>query len=195
MKRPDTASLWLAYGKELRHFIQKRVGDPELADDLLQDVFLRIHAHLDTLSHEERVGKWVFQIARNRIADYFKTRKNDFPLPETGPIADGTVLEETIVDGSVEPILRRGILAVISFLPDFDRQLIRLSVCGDIPQIELARRFNMPYSSVKSRVQRAKKKMKDLMTCYCHVEQDVCGRVTDMVPKTENECWRRYKNL
>lgn len=64
--------LWETFSVPLQQFIRRRVPDPHSAEDILQDVFLKIHARIDTLHSRDRVAAWIYQIARNAIADYYR---------------------------------------------------------------------------------------------------------------------------
>jgi RNA polymerase sigma factor (sigma-70 family) len=59
----------------LRRFVLTKVSDPAAADDILQDVYLRIHTHIDSLRDCGRLQSWVYQIARNAIIDYYRGRR------------------------------------------------------------------------------------------------------------------------
>jgi RNA polymerase sigma-70 factor (ECF subfamily) len=65
-----TEALWTAFSKQLKQFIRSRVADESLTDDLLQDVFLRIHARIDTLKDDMKIRSWLYQITRNIIRHY-----------------------------------------------------------------------------------------------------------------------------
>jgi len=86
-----TQQVWGELGAALRHFILRRVGDPHLAEDLLQDVFVRIHGHIDSLGDRERLTAWVFRIARNVLSDHFRGRPDateEFDETAPGVAAD-----------------------------------------------------------------------------------------------------------
>src|SRR5215211_1992359 len=68
----DTQLIWTEFGDRLRAFIGRRVDSEADADDILQDVFLRIHRHVGSLQRRERLVSWLFQITRNAIADYYR---------------------------------------------------------------------------------------------------------------------------
>src|SRR5688572_29274524 len=68
----DTQQIWSEFADRLRAFITRRVGSAADAEDILQDVFLRIHRHADSLQRRERLVSWLFQITRNAIADYYR---------------------------------------------------------------------------------------------------------------------------
>ena len=82
--------LWETFSGPLHHFIRRRVSDPHSAEDILQDVFLKIHTHIDKLRTQDRLTSWIYQITRNAIADYYRaqrpTAELDAPNP-TGRVA------------------------------------------------------------------------------------------------------------
>src|ERR1043166_5062645 len=92
----STEHIWHTLHDPLLAFIRKRVADQESAEDILQDVFLKIHTNIATLRSEEKLESWVFQIARNLIIDYARrktptTSWDDVEtplLPEEQPAAD-----------------------------------------------------------------------------------------------------------
>src|SRR5438128_3430700 len=82
----STEQTWNALHDPLRIFIRKRVPNDESAEDLLQDVFLKIHMHIDALRDEERLESWVYQIARNLIIDYYRRQTLTMPWEEAEPL-------------------------------------------------------------------------------------------------------------
>src|SRR5829696_9038799 len=77
----DTQQIWSEFGDRLRAFIARRVASEADADDILQEVFLRIHRHAGTVEHHERLVSWLFQVTRNAIADYYRApvRRRELP--------------------------------------------------------------------------------------------------------------------
>jgi len=78
----------------LRNFIRRRVPDPRDAEDVLQDVFFRLVEANSLLMPIEHVTGWLFQVARNRITDLFRKKKEEalefedlLPSPDEGPDA------------------------------------------------------------------------------------------------------------
>src|ERR671913_1088928 len=69
----DTQQIWSEFGDRLRAFIAHRVDSDADADDILQDVFLRIHRRAGTVEHSERLVSWLFQVTRNAIVDYYRS--------------------------------------------------------------------------------------------------------------------------
>jgi RNA polymerase sigma-70 factor (ECF subfamily) len=67
-----TENLWETFHTGLKHFILQRIPDEQSADDVLQETFLKIHTRIATLRDEEKLQSWMYQIARNAIADYYR---------------------------------------------------------------------------------------------------------------------------
>ena len=66
--------LWHEHRSELLGFLRQRVGDAELAEDLLQGVFVKAQAGLPGLQ-VERPRAWLFRVARNSVIDHYRTRR------------------------------------------------------------------------------------------------------------------------
>ncbi|MBA2680971.1 MAG: hypothetical protein H0U76_21570 [Ktedonobacteraceae bacterium] len=69
-----TEQAWEAFHAPLHQFIRRRVADEAVAEDLLQDVFLRIHQYTASLKDVRRLEGWIYQITRNLIIDYYRSR-------------------------------------------------------------------------------------------------------------------------
>ena len=89
--------LWETFNIPLQQFIRRRVRDQHSAEDILQDVFLKIHLRIDTLHSQERIASWIYQITRNAIADYYRAQRPTAELAETLPVTD------ELVDDDVRP--------------------------------------------------------------------------------------------
>jgi RNA polymerase sigma-70 factor (ECF subfamily) len=79
--------LWNHYSRQLRAFIRGRVGNDADADDILQEVFIRIHRNLCCLPESEwhRPERWIYQITRNLIIDQYRRRRELEVLPDNLP--------------------------------------------------------------------------------------------------------------
>ncbi len=73
--------IWREYYTRLHSFIQSRVGNSSIADDILQEVFVRIHSRINTLKESSKIQSWIYQIARNAIIDHYRLHKTK-ELPE-----------------------------------------------------------------------------------------------------------------
>ncbi|WP_374512887.1 sigma-70 family RNA polymerase sigma factor [Niveibacterium sp.] len=168
-------TLWHTHERELRRWLLHHTSDPALADDLLQDVFLRVMRHqasLDTL-HNERA--WLFEVARNRLSDHFRRTRPAAPLPEDFPA------EET----APAPVdsLARCLPRVLAELSAEDRDAIERCDLGGLPQQAYADELGITLAAAKSRVRRARKRLRAQLATACQVRFDDSGRVCCFVPR------------
>src|SRR5213595_61872 len=77
-----TEKVWEEFHPKLKQFVLRRIPDAQSSEDVLQDVFLKIHTRIDTLRDEEKLQSWIYQIARNAIADYYREHRATLPLSE-----------------------------------------------------------------------------------------------------------------
>ncbi|MCM2315666.1 MAG: RNA polymerase sigma factor SigZ [Thermoanaerobaculia bacterium] len=170
-----TEDVWRRFSTRLAGFLRSRLPDQALADDVLQEVFVKVHAGIHTLRDDERMQPWLYQIARNAIADHFRARPGIVPTDGIEAAA-GVAVEEPAREA--EQKLAASLLVFIDDLPERYREAIRLTEIDGLTQAELATRLGISLSGAKSRVQRGREKLKDLLLDCCHVEVDRNGSVT-----------------
>lgn len=143
-----TNQVWNNYSADLKQFIISKVKDSSIADDILQDTFIKIHTKLHTLKDLNKLKPWIFSIARNSILDYFKTRKQTFDLPylatEIEP-EDKNHTEKDCLSG------------ILKNLPKKYRDPLFLSDIKGLKQKEISKTLNLPLPTIKSQIQRARK--------------------------------------
>jgi RNA polymerase sigma-70 factor (ECF subfamily) len=171
-----TEQLWETFNGPLKQFIRKRVTDEQNADDILQDVFLKIHTHIDTLKDEQKLPAWMYQIARNAVLDHYRERAMTYELPDSPSDV------EEIYDDDVIQTLIPCIRAMIEDLPPMYREALILTEYEGMSQKELGEKLGLSFSGAKSRVQRAREKLKQMLLNCCHFEFDRLGRVIDYQP-------------
>ncbi len=171
-----TETIWREFHERLRAFISRRVSRPADVEDILQEVFIRIHRSVDSLHNRERLAAWLFQVTRNAIIDHARARESqagsrpedfDAPAPDEGD--DGSQTLE--LSGCVEPM--------IAALPANYREAIQLTDINGLTQMEAAQRSGLTFSGMKSRVQRARRRLKDMMLDCCRIELDRRGGIRD----------------
>jgi len=187
-QRSDTQQIWTEFGDRLRAFIARRVDSDADADDILQDVFLRIHRHADTVEHRERLVSWLFQVTRNAIADYYRAPVRRRELPAGAPHDLEVGHQEhgwDSLDGSDDEsrTAQRELAAclgpMIDQLPPLYRDAVTVVDLEGLPQQEAAARSGLSLSGMKSRVQRGRQALEHLLHDCCRIELDAGGRVTD----------------
>jgi len=172
-----TENLWETFHTGLRHFILQRIPDEQSADDVLQETFLKIHTHIDALRDQDRLQSWMYQIARNAIADYYRQQKATIALPEDLPIPEEPDIEDDVIKDLIP-----GVKAMVESLPAAYREALILTEYEGLSQRELAQRLGLSFSGAKSRVQRAREKLKTMLLDCCHFEFDRLGKIIDYEP-------------
>lgn len=165
--------LWDQYSRRLRAFILSRVTDEAEAEDILQEVFIRIHRHLCCQPDWHKPQSWIYQIARNLIIDHYRRRRELVEIPESWP-AEADLPEE-----DPHAVLALSLQELINELPEPYRQALLLTEYQGLSQKELAQHLGISLSGAKSRVQRARDKLRTMLLTCCHFEFDRRGRIVD----------------
>jgi RNA polymerase sigma-70 factor (ECF subfamily) len=174
-----TERVWETFHAPLQQFIRYRVSDDATAEDLLQDVFLNIHQHVDTLKDVKKLESWIYQVTRNAIIDYYRSIRTTTTLEDP----EALQLAEDLPDEDVISELFPCVRAMVTSLPAQDRQALILTEYQGLTQKELAERLGLSLSGAKSRVQRARAKLKQQLLACCHFELDRRGHVIDYQPR------------
>lgn len=179
---PTTEAIFGEFQRRLRAFVSRRVRQPADVDDVMQEVFLRIHRHLGAVRRTDRLAAWVFQITRNAIADHYRRGRareetedgivghDATPDIDAGDSAGG--LEE--MAACLEPMLEA--------LPASDCQALSLTDLEGRTQREAAARAGATLSGMKSRVQRARRKLRKMLLQCCRIDLDRRGGIVDCEP-------------
>jgi RNA polymerase sigma-70 factor (ECF subfamily) len=176
-----TELVWEAFHTPLQQFIRRRVSDEATAEDVLQDVFLKIHQHMETLRDVKKLESWIYQITRNTIIDSYRSSRPMTPL-EVGEVL---ALPEELPDDEVVSELLPCVRAMVKSLPEADRQALVLTEYQGLTQKELSERLGLSFSGAKSRVQRAREKLRVMLLSCCHFEFDRLGRIIDYQPNCD----------
>ena len=156
--------IWNESSARLGQFIRARVADPATAEDILHDVFVKFLSRLDEFREPAKVQGWLFLVARNAIIDHYRTRKPMSELPQSLPTElpriDVTEMEDLHV------VFRR----IIDRLPKPYREALVLTAFEGLAQEELAKRLGISLSGAKSRVQRGREQLKEMLLDFCERE-------------------------
>ncbi len=158
------------YRVRLYRFVERYTNDPEDARDVTQEVFLKVHAALDSYDPKYKFSTWLFRIAGNAAIDHLRRRKVR-PLPLELPRDDeGDSRTSDPRETRPDPFedlsrrrLRDALAAAIARLPDDYRELISLRHYGEMPYEEIAELKGMPLGTVKNKLFRARQALRDLL--------------------------------
>jgi RNA polymerase sigma-70 factor (ECF subfamily) len=183
---PSSAEIWEAFSRPLRGYLLRRVSDPMDAEDILQDVFVKLHTRIDTLQDENRLAPWLYGIARNAVIDFYRTHRAEADLPDDLS-GDGEPQEEDLL-----PRLAQGLRPMLGCLPEKYAQAVQWVDLDGLTQEQMAARAGLSLSGAKSRVQRGRKLLRNSLLDCCHFEFDRRGHPIDYTPRPD--CCKNCKN-
>ncbi|MFC5136796.1 sigma-70 family RNA polymerase sigma factor [Actinomycetospora rhizophila] len=190
---PDSRTsedVWREFGSQLRAFVHRRVADPQRAEDVLGEIVLRIHRGLGRVEDDEHLTRWVYRITRNAIIDEYRRAEREQAreraLPddaaklagETGSEDDPSVLRE--LAACMRPLLEG--------LPPEQRRALELTDLEGLTQVDAASREGVSVSGMKSRVQRGRRRLAELLGQCCELTLDAQGTPMDYARPTGCQC-------
>jgi RNA polymerase sigma-70 factor (ECF subfamily) len=170
--------------QKLRPFVARRVPAPDV-EDVLQDVFVRVQRSLETLRDEERFVPWLYQVARSAVQDSLRQRARH-PLTHTAD--DEPAVDEPESSVASETGLAAFAASAISRLPSPYREALTLTDLEGMTQLAAANLLGLSVSGMKSRVQRGREKLRELVEANCDIALDVRGGVIACEPRKKAAC-------
>lgn len=161
----DVAAAWHELGQRLRAYTARRVP-PADVDDIVQSVMVKLLERRGEIVADS-VRAWLFTVTRNAVAEYYRQRRPSIDLDAFGDIAEtdpGDAAEQTIgaLSDCLDPMLRA--------LADSDADVLRRVDLEGESQIALASTLGVPLSTLKSRVQRARVKLRSVFDDCCAID-------------------------
>lgn len=167
--RRCAADAWQAHEAELRHFLLGQTHDAALADDLLQEAFvkaLRAGSHFCDL---ENPRAWLFTVVRNGLIDHHRLQKATVPAVDRLPQA----LSEARPVDALSDCLEEALQALASD----DRDVIQRCDIDGQPQRGYAEDQGLTLAAVKARIRRARVRLRAQLVARCGVRFDPSGQV------------------
>ncbi|PLT48059.1 RNA polymerase sigma factor SigZ [Paenibacillus pasadenensis] len=165
--------LWEEYHEAVRKFVLHKTNRHPDADDIVQMTFMKAYEGLARLQDEEKRRAWIYQIARNSIVDHFRKTKRADALPEQVAMAE----EEPAAACNSEAA--EGMMSILARLPDKYREALELSELQGMSQKQLSEQLHLSYSGAKSRVQRGRELVREMMTSCRAIEADPYGNIIE----------------
>ncbi len=170
-----SAVAWPELTAELRRFVARRLDQD--VDDVVQETLMRVHRHLPELRADERLGPWAYRIARNAIIDHHRARA----LALRRKAEDELATAETVAEeANLNRVVARWLLPMIDDLEDPYREALVLIEIEGLSQAKLARRLGLSPSGARTRVQRARQKLRGVIERCCAITTDSRGNVIDV---------------
>jgi RNA polymerase sigma-70 factor (ECF subfamily) len=179
---------WAATTRLLRDFIVRRVEDSATADDITQDVLVRVYRARGELADIASMPAWLHRIARNAIIDHYRIRRAHRPLPTDDALDQAVDEREEVGPNQATQELARCLRPLIDQLPDKYRQAVTLVDLDGHTQVATARELGLSLSGTKSRVQRGRRQLRQLLTACCVIATDRTGAVSGYTAHPDSGC-------
>lgn len=156
------------FSRRLLGFIRGRVGSRDDAEDLLQEVLIRVTRHERTLATARDPVAWLFAVTRSVIADHYRRAGRPEPVL-VGALENDPPTPVAVLSDCVDPLLER--------LPAKYGDTLRRADLGGETLVALAREEGVSTSALKSRAQRGRKMLREALLSSCRAELDSRGRL------------------
>lgn len=179
MTMTDLEPAWTTVAGAVRGFLQRRLrGDDATADDLTQEVFLRLRHSLDDLRDADALGAWVMRIARSVLVDHLRRRTRTAPITDLDPCD-----AEPQHDPGDLALLGTWLRGQLDALPAHEAAALRLTDIDGLTMSAAATHLGIGLPALKQRVRRGRARLRVALDACCAVILDGRGRPTECEPR------------
>ncbi len=175
MKYNCVVDAWQQHEAELRGYLIRQLHDPMLAEDLLQNTFLKAIAEGAGFCTLENPRAWLFRVARNLLVDHHRRQRHTMEVDEN--------LSAPEVEIPAIVSLSECLPHALEALDEADREAITLCDLEGMKQAEYAELKGLTLPGAKSRVQRARQRLKQALQARCNIRHDESGAICCYVPQ------------
>lgn len=181
----EIEEIWKQFGQQLRNFIQVRVPEAHIADELTQELLIKAYNNLSSLQDYDRLDAWLYRIARNVINDYYRKKSTDKEnlMAEMDEIV--VSIEDDSQQNHIREELSQCVKPFIYELPSKYRQIIIAVDLEGYSQKALADKLGVNYSTIKSQTQRGRSQLKKLFNKCCDFDIDARGNIMGYKPRSK----------
>ena len=176
----EIATIYTQFHEVLLGFIKSKVKNRQDAEDILQNVFIKVNAGLQDLNRKDKLQSWIYTIARNSIIDYYRANRLNKNLAFEDEITDHFTDEEY---NDTTKGLGCCLTGIVNELPEEYRHIIVDVEINGIKQKDLVEKYQLAYPSIRSRVQRGREKLKQLLLQCCDIQWDIRGNILNVESK------------
>lgn len=153
-----------AYQGQLYAYILRLSGQPEMAEDIVQEAFVRVLTNLDKFDDRYRFSTWIYTIARRLYVNAMQKRK---PVYHTEIVdswrGDGVLPESDTIEAEVNGNASNELTRVLQSLPETQREVVALFHQFSWPIARIALHMDIPQGTVKSHLHRGRKRLRLLL--------------------------------
>jgi RNA polymerase sigma-70 factor, ECF subfamily len=166
---------WNKFRSELLNFIKKKIQNEADAEDILQEVFIKMYVNFEQLEHLEKLRSWLYKITNNAIIDFVRKKKDStIPLEK---VENLSMTPKELSNMNDEMLVC--LSSILSELPEKYRLPLEMHDLKGMKHKEIAETLDISLSGSKTRIQRAKEKLRKVLTDCCEFEFDAYGNILD----------------
>lgn len=174
-----TEILWQKYSDKVCYYFQKRLDEKYMACDLMQDTFQKVFSNEKKLEHIQNYESWIFHIARNTLIDYTRKKKEEsldnLSIPSE---TDSKEFKESEIEG-----ISQCLKELIEEYSKEEHDILLDVFEESLSQKEASKHLNIPYSTFKSRVQKARKEIVNQFNKRCcRLKYDANNQIIGCTP-------------
>jgi len=158
--------IWQDFHKKLLRFITYKIKDKQIAEDILQEVFIKVHKNITKISNVERIDSWLFKICHNVLIDYYRQNK----LTNVDDAFDLANIKSSVMNDIEQKQLSSCLQLLIQDLPEKYRDIILENELQQQKQLVIAQKHQLTLSAVKSRIKRGRHQLKEKLRACCEFE-------------------------
>ena len=169
--------IWNKNKDHLLSFIKTKIDNEHIAEDILQEVSIKLLENLNRKTIIKNNKTWLFQVTRNTVADYYRKNKKHSKL---------SINQSEISTNSSICVCDLSGFVIQTYLPEKYSKPLYLSDIEQKPQQEIAKMLNLSLTATKSRIQRGRKKLKELVSECIDISYNDKGQISDF--QLKNNC-------
>lgn len=167
--------IWNEFNVQLLNYIKPKVENHMDADDILQEVFIKIHNNIDKLVELENIGAYIYKMTKNSITDYYRKKKESIiPIENVDYILDEEDKKETVNDEIINCVK-----SLIVDLPDKYKDVYSLHEDEKFKHQDISEMLDISLSTSKVRLKRAKDHIKKQLSDCCDFNTDEYGNIIE----------------
>jgi RNA polymerase sigma-70 factor (ECF subfamily) len=149
------------HSRRLRDYIRMMVKDADIADDLLQEVLIKVAGVMNDGRYTDkgRFQPWLMRIAHNRVLDYFRAQKQNRYINEASAgydiIGSTHIVENSVEDDIISEQIAKDLRSLIEELPDEQREVVKLRYYDELSFKEIAEQTNVSINTALGRMRYA----------------------------------------
>ncbi|HEY0898919.1 MAG TPA: RNA polymerase sigma factor SigZ [Sphingobacteriaceae bacterium] len=171
----DIGAIWSNFNAGLKAYICKKVNQQDHCQDILQEVFIKVIHNADRVREADNIRAYLHRMASNAVMDHYRSASKRLDHP-TEMLESGEMIEHGMPDPVIE-LADCCLRSMIEALPASYREALILTELEGLTQKQLAAKLSISLSGAKSRVQRGREKLKEIILNCCKYEFDRYGNI------------------